>query len=287
VAGRIRDSIYKNHIMHIYAANETQKDLSLQEYEQSINDKVKTAKQDADKLNAVSEKLKDKVIRRISDYKDDYLSIEDGDIVVDENVAKWDIVKYKLINGIYSSQICMDKELSGSGFEIVESGQLNTPALKMDSKDITKRSFKETFEEYCQLKDNQPQFNLGRDIEIEKIEIYKPLVKEAYTVLGPEKVRELKYHQSNIKTEVIKKSKQNEDYKIMRLLQGKFPKQKEIPCREIKKELQKIYKELGIKRATKATDLSEWYEVKRVQKKIDGKNTDCMIIITPRITFGI
>lgn len=286
VAGRIRNSIYKNHIVHIYAANDTKKDMSLQEYEESIKSNLETAKNNAALLNQLSPDMKKILTKTLSDNKDSYIDIVDGDIVVDENVANWNIVRYKLINGIYSSQVNMDYELVKSGFDIAKSSQLNTPALKVDSKDITKRSFKETFEEYCKLMENEPQFSLGRNLELEIIEANKPLIKEAYKVLGADKVRELKYHQSNIKMEIVKKT-EPKDNLIIKLLKDKFPMQEAIPCKEIKSELKRIYKELGITRATKATDISRWYEVKRIQKKIDGKNIDCLILIMSKITFGI
>ena len=114
----------------------------------------------------------------------------------------------------------MDYELVKSGFDIAKSSQLNTPTLKVDSKDITKRSFKETFEEYCKLMENEPQFSLGRNLELEIIEANKPLIKEAYKVLGADKVRELKYHQSNIKMEIVKKT-EPKDNLIIKLLKDK------------------------------------------------------------------
>ena len=286
MAGRIRNSIYKNHIVHIYAAKDTKKDMSLQEYEESVKNNLETAKNNAALLNQLSPDMKKILTKTLSDNKDSYIDIVDGDIVVDENVANWNIVRYKLINGIYSSQVNMDYDLVKSGFDIAKSSQLNTPALKVDSKDITKRSFKGTFEEYCKLMENEPQFSLGRNLELEIIEANKPLIKEAYKVLGADKVRELKYHQSNIKMEIVKKT-EPKDNLIIKLLKDKFPMQEAIPCKEIKSELKRIYKELGITRATKATDISRWYEVKRIQKKIDGKNIDCLILIMSKITFGI
>ena len=60
-------------------------------------------------------------------------------------------------------------------------------------------------------------------------------------------------------------------------------KQTWIPSAKVKAELQKIYDSLGIKKTAKATDIEEWYKVRRESRKIDCKNTDCMMIL--RRTF--
>lgn len=51
----------------------------------------------------------------------------------------------------------------------------------------------------------------------------------------------------------------------------------------MKSELQRIYDSLGIKKAAKATDIDEWYEVQRGSRYIDGKNTYCVMVL--RKTF--
>ncbi len=85
-----------------------------------------------------------------------------------------------------------------------------------------------------------------------RIEVEKPLVKEAYEKLGAGKVREMNYHQSNIKRELVKLEHETFDTKIFLLLDGQLPKQVAIPRAEIKERFEIIYKELGIKKTAKA-----------------------------------
>ena len=97
-------------------------------------------------------------------------------------------------------------------------------------------------------------YNLGM-FRASRIEIEKPLVKEAYDILGPEIVRELKYHQSNIKRELTKRMHETLDTKIFLLLDAQLPKQVAIPKTEITAQLDAIYKELKIQKKAKATDI--------------------------------
>lgn len=89
------------------------------------------------------------------------------------------------------------------------------------------------------------------------IEVEKPLVKEAYEKLGATKVRELKYHQGNVKREIIKGEHETLNTKVFLMLDDQLPKQTAIPKSEIKEKPQSIYNKLGIKQAAKATDLQK------------------------------
>ena len=94
-----------------------------------------------------------------------------------------------------------------------------------------------------------------RDFRKNRIEIEKPLVKEAYEKLGPDRVREMKYHQSNIKRELTKLQHETLDTKIFLLLDEQLSRQVAIPRSEIKEKLQKIYDELKTNQTAKATDI--------------------------------
>ena len=117
---------------------------------------------------------------------------------------------------------------------------------------IERTSFKDIFEEYVELCKDEFNLNCFRK---SRIEVEKPLVKESYEKLGASKVREMNYHQSNIKRELVKLEHETLDTKIFLLLDGQLPKQVAIPRTEIKSKLEEIYKELDIKKAAKATDI--------------------------------
>jgi hypothetical protein len=58
-----------------------------------------------------------------------------------------------------------------------------------------------------------------------------------------------------------------------------------IPVKVIKNVLQNIYTSLGLKnsygkiKTAKATDLENWFEIKRTTRKIKDKTTDCFTIV--------
>ena len=102
----------------------------------------------------------------------------------------------------------------------------------------------------------RPMYNLGI-FRASRIEIEKPLVKEAYDVLGPAKVREMNYHQSNIKKQIIKRKDETLFTKAFLLLDRQLPKQVAIPKTVIKQKLSEVYKELGIQSKASASDLEK------------------------------
>ena len=52
---------------------------------------------------------------------------------------------------------------------------------------------------------------------------------------------------------------------------------------EIKEKLADIYKELGIKKAAKATDLNTWYYAKPTSKRLsDGSVQSCLAIVSAK-----
>ncbi len=181
----------------------------------------------------------------------------------------------------------MTKALRSNGF-IVDSGvDMVYSQEAPTSTNPAKSSFKDIFEEYCEILENKKMFSFVSTIRQERIEFDKPLVKEAYQILGPDKVREMKYHVSNIKRAITAKWKGDEDVKITRMVNDSLPKQIPIPAKKVKELLQQIYDELGICKTAKAKDLAQWYDIKVSTKRIDGNPTYCISIIRPYINFGI
>ena len=180
-----------------------------------------------------------------------YIQIRDGKIIVDRNMANYDIVNYKIIHGTYKSQINMLSELERNGMIIQESTMGESYTIP-DVLGKEKVKFKDMFERYCALMEND---TLAESLEVMDIESRKPLVKQAYHTLGAEEVRRLKYHQSNIKREIIKRGPEKFAVKITRLL--KLPRFEPISKNHIKERIQAVYDDLGLNVKAKATDLNK------------------------------
>ena len=252
ICGRIRDSKFKYEINQVYSESEY-KDVSLEEYKASIQKNIEEAGHDAELLNNLSLGCKALIKEYVN--KAPYLGIVDGKIVVDHNLANLEIVNYGIVNGQYASRFNMNQSLVKAGFIVSnDDSAYNVDETLENLNSIEKTPFKDIFEEYAELRENKYNLDCFRR---SRIEIEKPLVKEAYEVLGASKVREMKYHQSNIKREIIKREHETKDTKVFLLLDEMLPKQVSIPKSEIKEILTDIYKELGLTQIAKATDLKK------------------------------
>ena len=202
-------------------------------------------------------------------------------------MANLEIVNYKIVNGIYGPLCNMVKALKKNGFVIDSAVEMDVEPEAAPSPTPKRETFKKLFEEYCEIMANRSAYSIVPDLRQERIEYDKPLVKEAYTILGVDEVRRLNYHVSNIKRAITAKSRDDENVKITRLVNQSFPKQKAIPSDKVKKGLQEIYDTLGIPSKAKATDLAKWYDIKRSTVRIDGISTACITILHQYINFGI
>ncbi len=89
ICGRVRDSKFKTEINQFYAQS-NYKDVSLEEYKESIQRQIKDAEHDADLLNNLSKGGKELIKYYVN--KAPYLGIVDDKIVVDRNLANLEIV---------------------------------------------------------------------------------------------------------------------------------------------------------------------------------------------------
>ena len=276
ICGRVRDSRYKGEIVHFYATSHYKDCPTVEEFENQIEDKIKEAEEFANDINGMSAKSRRKLINGLM-FNEPYITVKDDSICVDRNMANFEIVNYKIVRGTYKTQINMLSALQDKGFNVKDS----TVYIVDGSIDITtkgKISFKDMFETYCRLRENEPLYSFGRNFQIEDIENRNPLIKKAYEILGTDEVRRMKYHQSNIKRQLIAKSDNKVACKIVLLVDKAIPMYEYKTLKYIKETLQSIYDELGLTKKAKATDLDEWFATKQVTRCIAGKNVTCKMI---------
>ena len=252
ICGRIRNSKYSNEINQIYA-NSQYRDVTPDEFKEKIRLKVENAEHDAECLNRMTQDGKALLKDYINKYP--YVDVIDGRIVVDRNMANLEMVNYDIVNGQYSMHCNMVEALESTGMDVRSiSGICSGEEELEDPKTIQRLPFKDIFEEYVTIRQNRFDLRLFRK---SRIEAEKPLVKDAYEILGADEVRRLNYHQHNIKQEIIKRSHETASTKVFLLLDKKLPKGAPVPRSTIKEDLAEIYRELGLKRAAKATDIKE------------------------------
>ena len=255
ICGRIRDSRYKTEITQLYSFSKY-KCVSREEFEAEINRDVAIAEQNAQAYDRLVGAERERLIKDFLP-KSPYIGVDcEGRIVMDRNLANYEIVNYNIVNGIYRSQVNMVAALKGAGLNVVASTEDDEPDEVLESlKSIERTPFKEVFEEYCSLKAKPCKYDLS--FRESRIAQEKPLVVEAYMKLGPDRVREMKYHISNIKRELVKLSHETLDVKIFLLIDPMLEKGVPILKAEIKELLEKAYKTLGINYKAKATELNK------------------------------
>lgn len=280
ICGRVRDSKYKTQINQYYATSDY-KNVSLEEFKKSIEDNLMEAEEAAKELDKLKGARRERLIRDFVSY-DPYIREENGKIVADRNLANLEIVNYGIVNGQYATQCNMKDSLNKAGVQVISKEMLDTDVELENLKSIEKTPFKDVFEEYVSIRESEG-YNLDC-FRRSRIEVEKPLVKEAYEKLGADKVREMKYHQSNIKRELTKRKDETLDTKAFLLLDAQLPKQVAIPKSEIKAILDSIYKDLGIQQKAKATDLKRWYNIKETTTKSVAEGTQsCFAIISAKV----
>lgn len=150
ICGRIRDSKYKTEITQYYATS-PYKEVTLEEYKESVKRQVEEAKINADSLNRTTGGVRKSVIEKIVRWQP-YIQEVDDQIVVDENMANYEIVNYKIVNGQYKTQTLMNNTLAKAGVNVdshttyMEEGEEHLM--------IERTPFKKIFEEYVLLREN-------------------------------------------------------------------------------------------------------------------------------------
>lgn len=258
ICGRIRNSIYKHEITHIFSTTRYSEDLTLEEYTERTKETLNKAVKLADDINAVPDDSRTTILSKIPYINEQYIRIEDNRLIVDKNLANIDIVNFKITKQIYKTVITHSDELKRNGFGVsVKSIQVESPAEKVEMNPNAKVSFQELFNEYANLKEQGIIFSFDNPhYKCEVIESTNPLVKDAYDKLGRAEVERLKYNQTNIRRELLKRLDIATENKIVKMINGCIAPHRALPNTAIKEKLQNIYTDLGLKRTAKATDLN-------------------------------
>lgn len=309
ICGRIRDSFYKSEITHIFSPSKYRYknlNVTLDEYIKVTEHTLKESETwvneiNASKSRAITVKLFEKSGKGLNDM---YISRYGNGFALDKNMMKLDIHNFKLLKDTYLTCTNLYKQYKESGLRMHKpiNGYYEEPEKlasdKLTEKPNARVSFKDCFKEYAALRKEADKcqekslFHFGnRDERITKLENLRPLLKEAYDILGEDKIKKLNYAQGKIREYLIKASNKTKDEKIIELFLEKIDIHEEILGNKATEELQEIYNHLEIKdkkdniKKAKSTDLNEWFEVKRTSPKIEGKTTDCITIIKVKVFY--
>ena len=280
IAGRIRNSIYNGEVIHLYGTTGNQKTVSPDEFEKATWEAVEKTERDLEHINALSEDFRASIIHSLPYINRPFVIEDNGKLTVDRNMAKLEIVGYKVVNGVYSSQVTVEDEMKKNGISIEECDSGTAPK-NIQTMTQSRTNFKDIYTRYSEIRREKP-IMFKTDWEIELSEAIYPFIRDAYTKLGDQKIKALKYRVGAIQDALTAMSRLDTDLKIVEMADRRFQKQTPIPVKKIKEELQKIYDTLGISRRAKATDMEQWYDTSTMSRKIEGKTVSCMTIIRSR-----
>ena len=178
-------------------------------------------------------------------------------MTIDRNRIKLELLNFRNYAEIYADSRNLITEYERNDNKITTAERNDIRLTKLEKNAKAKIPFKELFDRYAELKasDTNP---FSTDVfALSLIERRNPLVKQAFEILGTERVRELKYNQTQIRRELIKCSADELAYKIVKRVNADLSHGKAIPSKIIKERLQTIYDDLGVERRAKATDITQ------------------------------
>ena len=257
ICGRLRNSRYKDEIVHVFSTTKYSQDISVDEFIAATKKTLSEAEDYVADMNSLRGATRIKTLSKIPYINEQYVRIENNKLVVDKNLANIDIVNFKICRHIYRTYVNLASELQQNGYSISRYS-FSKVIDKVECNPASKVTFKELFDEYCRLKETKPAFSfVSHENLCGLITAKNPLVKQAYDELGVAKVQALKYHVGNIRRELIKLQPLSVEHKIMMMINASLPKQTNIAKSKIKEKLQKIYESLGVKQTAKASDLAK------------------------------
>ena len=276
IAGRIRNSKYINWITHIYSTTRYS-DLSYEEFKKLNLKNIEETKIAVEAYN----KLPDIAKKKLREFTADaYIKLDWDDVFeFDPNMAKIDMFNYKVSRGLYSARANLSKEYINKGFDKVVDQSDNSIKIDLNKTSYTfKDIIKEVREEY------ETTYKLTTPILNDALIKY-PWLLDAINKLGFEKMATLNYRVSKIKDELLKVSDKTINNKISIKLNKDISLGMWYSNKEIKNMLINAFKIANINNIPKATDINKFYEVKRSNRRIDGKQVDGYIILGKKYIF--
>jgi hypothetical protein len=283
IIGRIRNAKVKNLVQLWYSPNKYYSHTTTEEFEASVKKALSGAYDVAKDYEVVSPS--GKIAFQVAAHSDPYLRVVEVEgkvaLKVNETAYYNEMHSFESIQRTYyvassESKDC-DQTIRVNG---IDHNYIVTDKVKIKGLNKARVGKVPNFRTLCE--EYHKAQTMGVDNEVREIGLINTLIPKAYTQIGFDKMRALKFIQKDIEREVDLEDKTRSlDWKITKLLGysvGQF-----ISSSNIKTHLSKAYNELGIAKATKATLLDTLYETKIVQRTIDGKKMEGRVIINCKV----
>jgi hypothetical protein len=278
IAGRLRtnseyNNILKNHIWHIYSTTK------LFRIDEEFSEEMKNIVKETETLANMYQKgtTDEKALLLKKDLSEDllcYYSKDDDKYIYSEDKAKYMEYNHNLVNHIYSSGLSIRNAYADAGF-MTEEDEFYRDDEGIILKKIATTSFKELLQQYIDLRKDGSNEEM-----IMRYELENPLFKPAYDQLGESGIKTCKWMESKITNKVIATSPDT-----VLFVSNEFHKQVGddvfISKADAKKLLQSIYEKYDIEDGSPKISIlaqSKWYTINEVKKRVNGKDTNGIIL---------
>jgi hypothetical protein len=216
---------------------------------------------------------------KINKYTKDYISVSNVNGILCPVLNKLVLLSerraWEIRNNNYLNKVSIIREIESENYEVTEYNQEKIMIDQFISEFDIDKNFGRRIKLLCDFLDKYPNYvNL---IEID------PRVPRDYTfyykIIGTDKIRSVGYKESDIRNfidHIIKRDKISGEIIFTFLIGNKYTN------KYIKEKLQEIYDHNSIKKMAKASDIEEYFEVKRArfQNKETGKRDEGLEIIS-------
>ena len=286
---RLKENVFRDECIFIYKLSDEK--ITMEEYDSLSKQKLKMTEQDIRNYNAViTIEGIDGASRLISDYRSrvkfykysgDYTGIDEktGQPKINKLVMISERRAFELRCNTYKSDVQVYNEFMNTPVGLSDKELLERSTQLNILRSIYKSngSFESKMKSVCEFLLNPKYYG---SVHVSDL-YWLPLNQRNYILLlGPEKLRSLSYIEAAIKRE-LENNLISEGSDLRNLLLEDFTVGERYPLKEIKTKLSEHYLKLGLMKTAKASDLEDYFEVKKctIYPK-DGKKTNGYEIIS-------
>lgn len=281
IAGRIRNTKNWETIYHIYTGTRYDVDITFEEFKRSTDIIIRDTMSMLNKFNTLFTETERCRFLKMFSENSEYMTKRDNTLIFDSNKVKIDLYNFKITKCLYKLRINIAEEYKKNGFKVSEYEHSALDITRMDS--VDSKNFKEIVDEL----ENLPLLSL------EATEVYKaaytkyPFLKEALNKLGFDGIKSLGYVITSIKQALLRKSDIGLENKIIKLLAIKINTSAGSfhTSATLKSTFESIYKELGIQKKAKGTDINNYFETKSTSRRNKDKESEAGVVIIRSKTF--
>jgi len=279
IIGRIRNSAYKDEIVHVFSKSGYNGDVSYLDFKSIVEGECRISQSAVDEYNAQDKRMRRELFLRLGKehFMERFIRVnEEFEFTVDLNLLKKNLLDYKLKTEIYNNSLSLIAAYLENGMN-ARCSAWKGYSDKLKANSASKGNFKEAVEEYHQLATTQ---NFGNNTErLAFIKLKYPFIADAYYKLGMERIRELNYNITLIKRELVKISDKPLSKKIIELVIERIGYHNPVELQVAKDCLQDVYVTLGIRRRATAARLQDYFVVHNSQKLIGWNLANCIELV--------